>query len=1033
MKEPLPFVIEKNNELILNEEVLKIIEQSENPRLLLFYGATRQGKSTTLNQIIRGNINSWSYINKSPFKSQTSQNSLTEGCDIYGPIKCSELLNRHKLKIKLKSESDIFFCDTEGLFSLNGQSKTLIPGILTLLQICTLSVIMINNVPDVNTVTQITSEIQFSKILQQINSELKSPLIGVYISGYQVDVIGIDDFEGCKAEYHARRDETSDLILTHMNKNFPHLNITKNDYKVIPGGPFIQNFADEPDHDDLNAQLYWDSINNIVREFVLFCNKSNNQSAVKLISLMKVVFGIFKDFKELPNDPDLSNVLIKYIGDLFDKYSIQQFEKINLEIQNDLKNNYDIYIKMLYDNNLAINKLNECIEQNLIDVYKSLIPDKMKNFIDKAILQLRNAIVNQLEKEFEIKCKEILSNDYILIHIDNIKKEIEKADFQEDINMDIVKNYVVIWNNIDKENEKLFSYFKNNKPQNIEILKNNFNDTIEKIIQNLISKKIVWKEFFEDKKKMIQKEINNSYLENFRKIQYQEDFYKLIIPNEKLSFQLMKKYNEKYFKNLPEAKKNEAITWIKKTCEDEYNKIKEDNKRKPKWENVINNIKTTIKEILNHYLDKIFNGKQFRNQIDPNLGRNDIILSKIPKEIIENPQVTKEKQQEINNIVSNEVNLIVSIFNKKRDELPLFEKIILEKEQKCNEIADAKIKELMSKFHYQEDKILFNADNFFTLLKRNNQINENMSQNNNEFNNMINKVSQNKSHEYNNILVPQRPSWNRIKENIKLKIEDKCNNFIKKIFDNKIYKEEIKFDINDLNKEINSLNLLEGILQNKHNEIKELINSMIQQTKNKIMNDSNSLSNWSDRKIILIQNGYTIMIQKSNTDLKTKDLNQIINILVNEVIISPRFFDSCKNENQKNEIINELKKHAKEIGNSYLKKKNEEELKKKEYEDRINNERKQAEEKIKLEKEKLERYKQEIERQERERQERERIERERQIQNQNEYNARIEDLANRVIRGDFGNGVQQRRNRLGDLFAPVQNRVNEKLGYAKRY
>ena len=1033
MKEPLPFVIEKNNELILNEEVLKIIEQSENPRLLLFYGATRQGKSTTLNQIIRGNINSWSYINKSPFKSQTSQNSLTEGCDIYGPIKCSELLNRHKLKIKIINDYDIFFCDTEGLFSLNGQSKTLIPGILTLLQICTFSVIMINNVPDINTVTQITSEIQFSKILQQINSELKSPLIGVYISGYQVDVIGIDDFEGCKAEYQARRDETSDLILTHMNKNFPHLNITKNDYKVIPGGPFIQNFADEPDHDDLNAQLYWDSIHNIVREFVLFCNKSNNQSSVKLISLMKVVFGIFKDFKELPNDPDLSNVLIKYIGDLFDKYSIQQFEKINLEIQNDLKNNFDIYIKMLYDNNLAINKLNECIEQNLIDVYKSLIPDKMKNFIDKAILQLRNAIVNQLEKEFEIKCKEILSNDYILIHIDNIKKEIEKADFQEDINMDIVKNYVVIWNNIDKENEKLFSYFKNNKPQNIEILKNNFNDTIEKIIQNLISKKIVWKDFFEDKKKMIQKEINNNYLEIFRKIQYQEDFNKLIIPNEKLSFQLMKKYNEKYFKNLPEAKKNEAITWIKKTCEDEYNKIKEDNKRKPKWENVINNIKTTIKEILNHYLDKIFNGKQFRNQIDPNLGRNDIILSKIPKEIIENPQVTKEKQQEINNIVSNEVNLIVSIFNKKRDELPLFEKTILEKEQKCNEIADAKIKELMSKFHYQEDKILFNADNFFTLLKRNNQINENMSQNNNEFNNMINKVSQNKSHEYNNILVPQRPSWNRIKENIKLKIEDKCNNFIKKIFDNKIYKEEIKFDINDLNKEINSLNLLEGILQNKHNEIKELINSMIQQTKNKIMNDSNSLSNWSDRKIILIQNGYTIMIQKSNTDLKTKDLNQIINILVNEVIISPRFFDSCKNENQKNEIINELKKHAKEIGNSYLKKKNEEELKKKEYEDRINNERKQAEEKIKLEKEKLERYKQEIERQERQRQERERIERERQIQNQNEYNARIEDLANRVINGEFGNGVQQRRNRLGDLFAPVQNRVNEKLGYAKRY
>ena len=44
MKEPLAFVIEKNNELILNEEVLKIIEQSENPRLLLFYGAKTRKK-----------------------------------------------------------------------------------------------------------------------------------------------------------------------------------------------------------------------------------------------------------------------------------------------------------------------------------------------------------------------------------------------------------------------------------------------------------------------------------------------------------------------------------------------------------------------------------------------------------------------------------------------------------------------------------------------------------------------------------------------------------------------------------------------------------------------------------------------------------------------------------------------------------------------------------------------------------------------------------------------------------------------------
>ena len=41
-------------------------------------------------------------------------------------------------------------------------------------------------------------------------------------------------------------------------------------------------------------------------------------------------------------------------------------------------------------------------------------------------------------------------------------------------------------------------------------------------------------------------------------------------------------------------------------------------------------------------------------------------------------------------------------------------------------------------------------------------------------------------------------------------------------------------------------------------------------------------------------------------------------------------------------------------------------------------------------------------------------------------------LAYRTIRGDFGNG-DERRARLGPLYAPVQNEVNRQLGYPKRY
>ena len=42
------------------------------------------------------------------------------GCDIYGPIKLSEILKRHQINKNINEDFDIFFCDTEGLFSLNG-------------------------------------------------------------------------------------------------------------------------------------------------------------------------------------------------------------------------------------------------------------------------------------------------------------------------------------------------------------------------------------------------------------------------------------------------------------------------------------------------------------------------------------------------------------------------------------------------------------------------------------------------------------------------------------------------------------------------------------------------------------------------------------------------------------------------------------------------------------------------------------------------------------------------------------------------
>ena len=87
---------------------------------------------------------------------------------------------------------------------------------------------------------------------------------------------------------------------------------------------------------------------------------------------------------------------------------------------------------------------------------------------------------------------------------------------------------------------------------------------------------------------------------------------------------------------------------------------------------------------------------------------------------------------EINNVIQNEVNNAVILFNKKRKEFPLFENFL--GDQILIKIVDDKIKELMSNIHYSEDKIPYNSDNFYALLKKNEKIILNSNKNHQSFN-----------------------------------------------------------------------------------------------------------------------------------------------------------------------------------------------------------------------------------------------------------------------------------------------------------
>ena len=918
----LPFVIETNSQLELNQKLMELIKNSNNPRLLLFYGASRQGKSTTLNQIIKGNINSWKYINKKPFEAKTCQKKITEGCNIFGPVKCSELLKRHQIDEYIKEDFDIFFCDTEGLFSLDKQSKTLIPGILTLLQVCTLSVIMINSNPDSNTIKQISSEMYFSKLLKKINKEIISPLISIYISGFQVDINNknIDDIKG---EYQYERDNASKKILSTINKLYPDLNIDLKDFNVIPGGPYDRYNEDEPDHNDIKVKLYWDSIKDIVKIFVKHSNSISNYNSDKLIKLISIVFDIFKEFTELPHFPDLSNILLNHINNLFKKYSEESFEKIKKVIKINLKNNYEKYYNILKNKNDAEKELNLIIEKDMIEIYKSFIPEKIENFYKDGINKLREVIEFQFEEEFKNKYNEIISNNYINNEIIIIKNEINYAQFKEEINMDNVKNYEKIWNNIEIKNNKLFVYFKNEKPQNIINLKNEVINLIDKIINDLISQKKIWKIFFDEKKMIITQRINNKLEYICNEIRYQEDF-NILINKENLLKELINEYERKDdIHNLNNDKKIHIIDYIKSEFNNVYNKIIVTLiKKKPKWENKLKNIQKRINEVLNYYIETIFLGKTFQNEINEELGSKKILLSKIPKDLMEDDEIIDEnKQNQIDKLKNEEVNKIVELFYQRTKDLLVFEKYLFDIKKQCEKIADEKIKNLMDNFQYIEDKIIFESDDFYNLLMQKLSLN---IYNNNKIKDLIKKISDEKAYEYNKVLVPKKcQSWKETKESIKKKLNNKCIEFINEVMYNKSYKEDVIYNINDLDNLLKSLNIFDGIPSYKINKIKKLKNKMIENTKQIINNEKNKLPTWKDKKEIIIEKCKAKMLSVSSDDLNEhepyNDTNEIPEILLSH--INPIISELNNDKNKLNEILLPLNDDANIIAKEYISRK----------------------------------------------------------------------------------------------------------------
>ena len=1093
MNSPKSFIIMNNeHKLELNKEVLDIIENSVNPQFFLFYGKTRVGKSTTLNQLIKGNLESRKFRNSQPFKSIDTLDSVTKGCNIYGPIKASELVKRHSLKKKIKKDYDVFFCDTEGISSLDGIKKETIPGILTLLQISAISTFMVRQNCNINDVKEITSQIQLSRCLKQIHDEnnknneiegFPTPLIAVYISNIFTgkkdknyynednDEDDEDNFENIKQKYEESKSEEKQRIFKSVNEKYPELNLGINDFDVIPGGPYFDSNK-EPEKDDINAELYWWSINQLMRKFI-YVSEKRILEAKNMINMIKFLFDIFQGIDIIDVDFNLEEYLKTYLTKKFDEYSQRKFaEKLEL-IKDDLIINFNKYLEIINDVEKAKKSLNECFDNN-IDLYRKLIGEKVEHFINLSVEKYQKQIKEQIDKEFQTICNKILSDENIYILIKDIIEMIKRAEFKEDIDKNKVENVEAFWTLMYERNKTILDYFKNRKAGLLDNLKQNFISKINKIFSNLMNNKIEWEYFSKNILINIQKEINKNYLNLFNKCNYQEDIIIHIKKPEEFFNEIYPVLKDKYFKNISENRNNQIKEKIIIIFQNEYSKVIKNNL--PIWKNIKSNIILNIVQKIESYIDNIFNGKKFRDEIEPNLGRRDVIMNIIPVNIKNDSLIKENKKNEVNEIIEKEVEKAVIKFNKKREQLPLFSESIGNILNKCSKIIDNKIKELLQSFVYLEEKIVFNADTIYAFLTKDGNIFKNIGTKLNEANIKIKELCESKSKDYDLKVAKYKPEWNKIKEKKIREVNNICSNYINILFEKAYFQDSIKtIYIQDLKTSIiGSSDFFDGVGNHKKNELIEEVDKIIQSTEEKIYLRKNGLQNWDTIKLQKVQQAFIEMANKSKGELNTLNLEKVTQILVEHVSKIPKFFDFCKEKERENEVLDEIRICAKKLAQEYINRKNKELKEKKEQEqikNNLNNMIKAGEAKLKENEKRnknLEKLfqdtKRDLERQqiiiqnEREKnmneinnlrntieevkkkanEEINRViasskpninEDERRREERRRY---IEQMADLVLQGRFGNG-EARRRVLGGDYNEIQNRVNERLGLPKRY
>jgi DNA polymerase III delta prime subunit/outer membrane murein-binding lipoprotein Lpp len=818
----IPFVILEDNELHLNEKVLQSIRASTNPHIILFSGPTRTGKSTTMNNILHGCSQGKYYQPKERiFDSAESARSVTRGCNVYGPIKLSALLNKNDLVLE-ENDSDLFFIDSEGFNSLNGLSPLFYPSVLTLLQVCTSSINFSRGIPtseELNSISMLREVSEYMKLM--IPFELPKTLL--YCTSIPLQIPQSVRLACSKFQQYGKQ------IMTNISQAIEQNNLNPDlieQIQVISGGPYFANDPKEPET-DVCLTVYWDSLQQILQGIELNILDRQDQDGIKLVKLIEALFMFFKRFKTVPKiTTDFKAMLKDVLVSQFQAEVDEQVGKILQELENDLTK----CIEIAQDQNAAHILVTQSMDPDKIVIYNRVISENVKSILTENRIQLNEKSQEIINNTMNTYCQYLESDASISEMTSEIVTQIRSYDFREDVDPNLIAPEFLasICDKRMANNDDILNYMQRYQKQRIHSTVASMQSKVNTVIQDAYLSLKEWSTFLKNNLNNISEEVRSEYQTQYNKCSYFEDFEQFVPKPDQYSNQIQSPLIQKYFSdcNLNDSRTQEVINLIGSICQTEYQHLNQTNFQK--WADIKDGYRKKADKEISKYIDAII-GNHVRDDINLDKGTLSNLLNQIKILVpIEDDVKGQEKIDEIELLLENIAIRNVDEFASKLIHRPILLDVLKEKRTKAIQLSAPIVDEYLKKCIYSDAKPVLTVDQLYGMIIKQDNFFKDYPEKEKEIKSEIMEVCQNQINSYNN-----QASMKQSFEALKMQCINTIDIYCQRSLDQyqTIDKEVLKTEI------LNSPNFFRDIPDQEHKDIIiSIINEKVNQTFEKIQN-----------------------------------------------------------------------------------------------------------------------------------------------------------------------------------------------------